>query len=73
MGEWAESGEMNIVDIDEGALDTEFDLTPGWCLWSDQVISFNMVHAAIKFNFESEKGFAFCAADTKDKGHECDP
>jgi len=53
------------------ALDTEFDLTPGWCLWQDQVIFFNMTHAAIKFNFELEEGFTFCVADTEDKGRRC--
>ena len=64
---------MSILDIDKGALDTEFDLTPGWCLLQDQVIFFNMAHVAIKFNFESEEGFTFCAADTEDKGRECGP
>jgi len=60
------------LDIDEGALDSEFDLTPGWCLWQNQVIVFNMAHAAIKFNFELKKRFIFCAADTEDKGRKCD-
>jgi len=54
-------------------MDTEFDLTPGWCLWQDQVIFFNMTHAAIKFNFELEEGFTFCVTDTEDKGRKCGP
>ena len=37
------------------------------------MIFFNVAHAAIKFNFESEEGVTFCAADMEDKGHECDP
>jgi len=41
-------------------------------LWLDQAIFFNMAHAAVKFNFESEEGFTFCVADTEDKGCECD-
>jgi hypothetical protein len=41
---------LNIWVIDEGALDTEFDLTPGGRLWRDQTIFFNIAHAAIMFN-----------------------
>jgi len=54
-------------------LDTEFDLTHGWCLWKDQVIFFNMAHAAIKFNFELEEGFTFCVADMENKERKCNP
>ena len=41
---------LNICDIEDGALDTEFDLTPGGRLWRDQTIFFNIAHAAIMFN-----------------------
>jgi len=64
---------LNICDIDDGALDTEFDLTPGGWLWQDQTIFSNLAHAGIKYDFESEEGFTFCAADTEDGGRECPP
>jgi len=38
----------------------------------DQVIFFNMNHAAMKFNFESDEGFTFCFANEEDSGRECD-
>ena len=56
-------------NIDEVALDTEFNLTPGRCVWQDQVIFFNMAHATMKFNFELEEGFT----DEKENRRECDP
>jgi len=61
------------LDIDEGALGTEFDLAPGGCLWQDEVIFFNIAHASIKLNFESGKGFTFCTAEKEDNGQECEP
>jgi len=54
--------------IDEGVLDTEFDLTPGGRLWQDQPIFFKIANAAIMFNFESGEGFTFCAAEKEETG-----
>jgi len=59
--------------IDEGVLDTEFDLTPGGRLWQDQPIFFKIANAAIMFNFESGEGFTFCAAEKEENGQECEP
>ena len=42
-------------------------------MWQDQTIFFNLALTAIKYDFESEEGFTFCAADTKDSGRECPP
>ena len=61
MWKWEEIEKLNICDIDDGALDTEFDLTPEGCLWQDWTTCFNLAHAAIKYDFESEEGFTFCA------------
>ena len=55
------------------ALDTWFGLTPGWCLWQDQIIFFDIAHAVTKFNFVLEEGFTFCVADMEDKGRKCGP
>ena len=42
-------------------------------MWQDQTIFFNPALTAIKYDFESEEGFTFCAADTEDSGRECPP
>jgi len=48
--------------MDDGALDTEIDLTPEGCLSQDQTTFFNLAHAAIKYDFESEERFSFGAS-----------
>jgi len=53
---------LNICDIEDGALDTEFDLTPEGCLWQDQTTFLKLANAAIKYDFESEERFTFCAS-----------
>jgi len=62
MWKWEEIKKLNICDIEDGALDTEFDLTPEGCLWQDQTTFFNLAHAIIKYNFKSEEGFTLCAS-----------
>ena len=59
------------IDSDEGALDTEIDLTLGWCVWQDQVIFFNMAQAAMDVDFDTDKGFSFCLTPD-DNERECD-
>ena len=62
MWKWEEIKKLNICDIEDGALDAEFDLAPEGYLWHDQTTFFKLAHAAIKYDFESEEGFAFCAS-----------
>jgi len=53
---------LNICDIENGALDAEFNLTPKGCLCKDQTTFFKLAKEALKFYFESEEGFTFCAS-----------
>ena len=62
MRKWDEMAKLNFCDIEDGALDTELNMTPKGCLWQDQTTCFNLAHAAIKYDFESEEGFTFCAS-----------
>jgi len=62
MRKWDEMAKLNICDIENGALDTEFDLTPKGCLWQDQTTFFKLAKEVFKFDFESEEGFTFCAS-----------
>ena len=62
MWKWEEMEILNICDIEDGVLDTKFDLTPEGYFWQDQTTFFNLAHAAIKYDFESEEGFSFGAS-----------
>jgi len=62
MRKWDEMAKLNISDIEDSALDTEFNLTPKECLWQDQTNFFKLVNEAFKYDFESEEGFTFCAS-----------
>ena len=62
MQKWDEMAKLNICDIEDGALYTEFNLTPKGCLWQDQTKFFKLVNEAFKYDFESEEGFTFCAS-----------
>jgi len=53
---------LNICDIEDGTLDTEFNLTPKGCLWQDQTNFFKLANEAFKYDFKSEEGITFCAS-----------
>jgi len=62
MRKWDEMAKLNICDIENGALDIEFNLTPKQGLWQDQTTFFKLAEEAFKFDFESKEGFTFCAS-----------
>ena len=62
MRKWDEMAKLNICDIENGALDTEFNLTLKGCLWQDKTTFFKLAQEAFKFDFESEEEFTFCAS-----------
>jgi len=62
MRKWDKIAKLNICDIENGALDTKFNLTPKGFLWQDQTTFFKLAKEAFKFDFESEEGFFFCAS-----------
>ena len=59
---WDEMAKLNIYDIEDGVLDTEFNLTPKGWKWQDQTNFFKLANEAFKYDFESEEGFTFCAS-----------
>jgi len=62
MRKWDDMAKHNVCDFENGALDTEFNLTPKGCLWQDQTTFSKLAKEAFKFDFESEEGFTFCAS-----------
>jgi len=58
MWKWEEMEKLNICDME----DTALNLTPEGCLWQDQSIFFKLANEALKYDFESEEGFTFCAS-----------
>jgi len=62
MRKWEEMAQQNVCDFENGALDTEFNLTPKGCLWQDQTAFSKLAKEAFKFDFESEEEFTFCAS-----------
>jgi len=53
---------QTICDLANGALDTEFNLTPKGFLWQDQPTFFKLAKEAFKFDLESEEELTFCAS-----------
>jgi len=62
MRKWDEMAKQNVCDFENGAPDTEFNVTPKGYLWQDQRTFFKLVKEAFEFDFESEEEFTFCAS-----------
>jgi len=62
MRKWDEMAKLNICNVEDGALDTEFNSTPKGCLWQDQTKFLKLANEAFKCDFGSEEGFTFCAS-----------
>jgi len=55
MWKWDKMAKQNVCDFENGALNTEFNLTPKGCLWQDQTTFFKLAKEDFKFDFESEE------------------
>ena len=59
MRKWDEMAKQNVCNFENGAPDTEFNVTPKGCLWQDQRTFFKLAKEAFELDFESEE---FCAS-----------